>query len=88
MINWTVRFNNPIWLIQILLAITSPILAYYGITFKDFTSWSAVFDVFLSAVKNPYVLGLIVVNVLNTINDPTTKGFTDSLRALSYSKPN
>ncbi len=87
-INWRVRFNNPVWWIQVFLAITSPILAYYGMNFRDFTTWSSVFDVVKSALKNPYVLGLIAISLFNTINDPTTKGLSDSQRALKYIKPN
>ncbi|MBR6301189.1 phage holin family protein [bacterium] len=87
-INWQVRINNPIWWAQVFLAIVSPILAYYGMNFKDFTTWDSVFSLIGSALKNPYVLGLIVVNVINTINDPTTKGVSDSKRALEYVVPN
>lgn len=87
-INWLVRFKNPIWWAQVFLAIASPILAYYGINFKDFTTWESVFNTLLNALKNPYVLGLIAINVINTINDPTTKGFSDSQRALHYVVPN
>ena len=87
-INWQVRFNNPVWWGQVFIAVISPILAYYGLTFKDLTSWGAVFCVFLAAIKNPYILGLIIINVFNTINDPTTKGFSDSFRAMTYETPN
>ena len=87
-INWRVRFNNPVWWWQIFLAITGPILAYYGLNFRDFTTWDSVFDVIISALKNPYILGLIALNVFNTINDPTTKGLSDSEGALKYIKPN
>ena len=87
-INWMVRFKNPIWWGQMFLAVASPILAYYGLNFKDLNTWNSVFDLLLNAIKNPYIVGLIVVNVFNTINDPTTKGLSDSQRALSYSVPN
>lgn len=87
-INWLVRFKNPIWWGQMFLAVASPILAYYGLNFKDLNTWNSVFDLILNAIKNPYIVGLIVVNVFNTINDPTTKGLSDSQRALSYVKPN
>lgn len=87
-INWQVRFHNPFWWLQIFLAVSSPVLAYYGLNFKDLTSWKSVFELFLNALKNPYILGLIFINVFNTINDPTTKGLSDSLKALGYVKPN
>lgn len=87
-INWLVRFKNPIWWGQLFLAVSSPILAYYGLNFKDLNTWNSVFDLLLNAIKNPYIVGLIVINVFNTINDPTTKGLSDSQRALGYVKPN
>lgn len=87
-INWLVRFKNPVWWTQLFLAISSPILAYYGLNFKDLSSWEAVLDLLLNAIKNPYIVGLIVINVFNTINDPTTKGLSDSQRALQYTAPN
>lgn len=87
-INWQVRFNNPVWWFQVFLAIFSPLLAYYGLNYNQLTTWDTVFDLLKNALSNPYVLGLIIINVLNTINDPTTKGLSDSVRALKYIKPN
>lgn len=37
-INWTVRLKNPIWWVQIVLAMFTPILAYAGITAADITT--------------------------------------------------
>lgn len=87
-INWQVRIHNPIWWTQMFLSVSSPILAYYGLNFKDLSSWRTLFNLFLQATKNPYIVGLILINIFNTINDPTTKGFSDSNRALDYVKPN
>ena len=88
MINWKVRFKNPVWWAQMVLAIFTPILAYAGLTAQDLTTWSAVWELLSRAVTNPYVLGLVVVSVWNAVNDPTTKGVTDSTLAMSYDKPN
>lgn len=88
MINWKVRFKNPVWWAQMVLAIFTPILAYAGLTAQDLTTWSAVWELLSQAVTNPYVLGLVVVSVWNAVNDPTTKGVTDSTLAMSYDKPN
>ena len=38
-------------------------------------------------VNNPYLVGLTIVNILNIIPDPTTKGFGDSADALTYDEP-
>lgn len=87
MINWKVRFKNPVFIFQFLLSILTPVLTYMGITLQDLTSWGVVFDVLKCAVCSPYVLGMIIVCVWNTLIDPTTAGFGDSLEALTYSSP-
>ena len=85
--NLKVRFKNPVFIAQLILAILTPILAYAGLTFQDLTSWETLGKILLGAISNPYVLGLIAVSVWNALNDPTTSGVGDSNRALTYSKP-
>lgn len=87
-INWKIRFKNPVFYAQIILAILTPILAYMGITAQDLTSWSYLGQVLINAVSNPYVLALVVVSIWNAVNDPTTSGVTDSAQALNYDRPN
>lgn len=88
MINWKVRIKNPVFWVQIAVAIVLPILAYLGLSWEDMTSWAALGSIFVQAVSNPVILVSVVVSVWNAINDPTTKGFADSTRALTYDKPN
>ena len=85
--NLKVRFKNPVFIAQLILAILTPILAYAGLTVQDLTSWQKLGEILLGAISNPYVLGLIVVSVWNALNDPTTAGITDSAQALTYDKP-
>jgi phi LC3 family holin len=87
MINIKVRFRNPVFIAQLILAVLTPILAYAGLTMQDLTTWKALGDLLLGAVKNPYVLSLVVVSVFNAVTDPTTAGITDSERALTYDFP-
>lgn len=87
MINWKIRMKNPVWWTQISLAVLTPLLAYAGLTAQDMTSWAALGNLLLDAVKNPYVLSLVAVSVWNAVNDPTTTGVTDSTLAMSYKKP-
>ena len=87
-INWKVRFKNPVFIAQLLLAILTPILAYAGLTVQDMTTWQAIGDLLLGAISNPYVIGLVVISVWNALNDPTTTGITDSAKALTYYAPN
>lgn len=85
--NLKVRFKNPVFWVQIFLAIATPILAYQGITMADITTWAKVGELIVNAISNPYVIGLVVVSVWNALNDPTTSGVTDSKQAMSYSVP-
>ena len=87
-INWKIRFKNPVFIWQFVLAFLMPVLAYGGLTVQDLTTWGAVWDMLKMAVLNPYVLGLVLVNLWQTVNDPTTTGISDSERAMSYSEPN
>lgn len=88
-INWKVRFNkdNITFIIRFLAALVIPILAYLGLEVKDLTSWTLIGDVLLQFISNPFLLGLTVINALNMIPDPTTKGITDSEKALNYTEP-
>lgn len=87
MINYKVRFKNPVFIAQLILAVLTPILAYAGLTMQDLTTWKALGDLLIGAISNPYVLGLVVVSVFNAITDPTTAGVSDSERAMTYSAP-
>jgi len=86
-INWKVRFKNPVFMVQIILAFFTPILGYFGLTAEDLTTWNSVFKLIIDAISNPYVVSLIIVSVWNAINDPTTKGVADSKQAQNYSEP-
>ncbi len=86
-INWKVRVKNPLWWVQVALAILTPILGYAGLTAADLTTWAALGSLLLGAVSNPYVLALVFVSVWNAINDPTVAGLGDSKQALTYDKP-
>lgn len=87
MINWKLRFKNPMFIAQIVLSILIPIVGYFGMEVKDLTSWAIVGDLLIQAISNPYVLSLIVVSVYNAVLDPTTKGVKDSDRALNRELP-
>lgn len=86
-INWKIRFKNPIFIAQIIMAILLPIVAYFGLNVEDLTSWSKLGNMLLDAILNPYVVGLVAVSLWNAINDPTTTGVTDSTNALNYENP-
>lgn len=86
-INWKVRFKNPVFIANLLLAIFVPILAYFGLKWEDMTTWAALGGILLEAIQNPVVVVAVIVSVWNAVNDPTTAGLGDSSQALTYEKP-
>jgi uncharacterized membrane protein len=48
-INWKVRVKNPVWWVQIGLAILTPILAHAGLTAADITTWAALAEILIGA---------------------------------------
>lgn len=88
-INWKVRFSkaNIMFIVRFVGALAIPVLAYLGLELKDLTSWDMVLDVLVNFISNPYLVILTVINALNMTIDPTTKGLTDSEKALQYTEP-
>lgn len=88
-INWKVRFNkhNMLFTVRFFTALMIPVLTYLGLKAEDLTTWNGVFDVLFSIISNPFLIGLIIINALNMVPDPTTKGLSDSERALEYKEP-
>ena len=86
-INWLVRFKNPVFWANLASAVLLPILAYMGLNWADMTSWAALGIVLWEAIKNPVIVVAVIVSVWNLINDPTTKGLSDSAQALTYTTP-
>lgn len=88
MINFKVRFKNPVFYIQLVFAIVTPILAYTGITAAEITSWAKLGNLIIQALSNPYILFLVASSLYNAVIDPTTRGMGDSKRAALYNTPN
>ena len=85
--NLSVRAKNPVFWFNILLAIVTPVLGYFGLTGSDFTTWGKVWETILAAVQNPYVVFIAISAVWGVLIDPTTSGVGDSARAMTYTKP-
>lgn len=86
-INWLLRFKNPVFVASFVMAIISPMLMYMGLNIQDLTTWKGLWDVILSALGNPYCLGMVLVNVYNTVLDPTTKGVNDDEEVMNQNEP-
>ncbi|MFH7818092.1 phage holin [Neobacillus thermocopriae] len=88
MINWKVRLKNRNWVIAFIsqLFIVAQIiiggLNSLGIT--DFQLSDAVEDWILTLVNAVFV----ILSMLGIVQDPTTKGYSDSSRAMQYKDPN
>ena len=87
MINWKVRFKNPMFIVQLVFTFFAPAFVYFGVKGTDITTWSAFFAVIFDAFSNPYVLFSMLISLWNAITDPTTEGFSDSPQAQKYSRP-
>lgn len=85
--NWKVRLKNPVWWVQMGLAVLTPMLAYAGLTANDLNSWTTLGELIVRALSSPHVLALVAVSVWNACNDPTTSGLTDSTQAMTYEAP-
>ena len=88
-INWKVLFNkeNILFIAQVIISVVVPILTYFGLQASDLTTWSKVWETFVQAVSNPYVVVMALVSLFNAITDPTTRGIGDSTTALTYKNP-
>ncbi|MEH7355658.1 phage holin [Neobacillus drentensis] len=88
MINWRVRFRNRNWIIafisQILLVAQMVLSGLHSIGLVDFQITDAIENSILSFVNAVFVL----LSMLGIVQDPTTKGYGDSERALKYKDPN
>lgn len=82
-LNMTVRWKNPwTW-----IGIISLFLTVIGIAPESFTSWQSVADALYSFINNPFLIGSFIVALLSMFVDPTTAGFSDSTKALTYKQP-
>jgi len=86
-VNWKVRFKNPVWWANVAASVVVPVLACFGHSWSQMTSWDELGSLMAQALGNPTVVAAVLVSLWNTINDPTTEGLSDSLRALGYSEP-
>ena len=86
-INFKVRARNPLFWAQIAVAIVSPILVGLGMQWSDMTTWQTLGGALMRAVSNPVIVVAMIASVWTALTDPTTKGFSDSTRALGYSIP-
>lgn len=83
MINWKVRIKNPYFWIGLI----ATIFAAVGVSPECLTSWAILWEKIMALLGNPFAIGCMIVAIIGYVNDPTTKGFSDSKQALTYEKP-
>lgn len=86
-LNLKIRGQNWSFWLNVALAGLAPVLAYFGLSGADLTTWPLLGQTLLAAAQNPYVLFMVAVATWNALNDPTTPGLSDSTRALAYKRP-
>lgn len=83
MINWKVRIKNPYFWIGLIATILTAI----GVSPDSLTSWTILSEKIMLLLGNPFSLGCMIIAIIGYVNDPTTKGISDSKQALTYEKP-
>jgi phi LC3 family holin len=87
LINWKVRFQNKSWVV----AFISQLLLIAQIIIAGLNSLGVVHFQLTDKTINDVIScanGLfIVLSMLGIVQDPTTKGLSDSEHALKYEKP-
>lgn len=88
-INLTARFNkkNLQFISRFALAVFVPVLSYFGLSFEQLDSWLVVWDVFVQAISNPYVVILTIVNGINVVFDSTHSQLRDTDLVLERTNP-
>lgn len=82
-INWKVRLKNPFFWI----GLGAIIITAMGADPEMFTSWQIVKEQFIELVSNPFMLVTVALAVIGYIQDPTTKGLSDGVKAINYKTP-
>lgn len=82
MINWKVRFKNKrfvIAFIAALLLLIKQVAMLLGYNLNT--------EMFNTNINNIVDAVFLLLGLLGIVNDPTTKGFSDSEQAMTYDKP-
>ena len=83
MINWTVRLKNKAFWVAVIpavLMLIQAVAAVFGFTLD----LGDIGNKLLTVVEAIF----LVLGIVGIVNDPTTAGFNDSVRAMGYNEPN
>ncbi len=82
MINWKVRFKNKRFVIAFiagLLLLVKQVSVLFGYNLNT--------ELFNTNINNVVDAVFLLLGLLGIVNDPTTRGFSDSEQAMTYEKP-
>lgn len=82
MINWKVRFKNKRFVIAFIAALL--LLVKQVAMLLGYNLNTEMFNTNINGIVDTVFL---LLGLLGIVNDPTTKGFSDSEQALTYDKP-
>ncbi len=66
---YTKRLTNPSLIKLGFIAIIAPTLTTLGIGYEDITSWDKLYDVMMTLILNPYLLGTTITGFLIFLMD-------------------
>ncbi|MBT2693739.1 phage holin [Bacillus sp. ISL-55] len=88
MFNWSVRFKNKAWVI----AFISQLMIVAQIVLEGMNRFGWITFRLTEELQNEVLMLVngvfMVLAMLGIIQDPTTKGYRDSKRAMEYKDPN
>jgi phi LC3 family holin len=88
MINWKVRLRNKQWVVafisQLMIMAQMVLSGLNSLGVTNFQLTDAIQGTVLTFVNVVFV----VLSLMGVVQDPTTKGYGDSARALNYKDPN
>lgn len=71
------RLTNKQFMTSLILSLAVMVGSYFSLSPTDLTTWSAIGDVALKIVNNPWAIGSIVWNIYNAFTNPLTDGLGD-----------
>ena len=80
-INWSVRFRNKVWLSTFCIFIV-------GVVYDLLDMFEIVPKIPKDSIVNIIKYIIEIASFVGLVIDPTTKGLSDSERALDYTEPN
>lgn len=67
------KFKNPTLYFNLIITIILTILNYFNLSVEDVTTFPKLFNIIIETLKNPYLIGVILWNIYNTIYNPEDK---------------